>query len=235
MAEKKNNNWLVGVVAVLALLVVGEGLFLWNLYQKNSEMAAAVRQQSQRTINDAKKIFGSPLLAQNKNIRPFARSGFFQRDPFQELQRMHDELDRLMAGVFQNNLVPPRPNAALPSLSPMMTAVPTFAPDADYEETEDNIVLKFDMPGMEKDRIKVRVEDSVLTVEGERKSEQKTGDESQGFYSSEIQYGSYSRSMSLPPYADGDKVQANYANGVLTVTIPKKKGVAPQAKTVPIA
>jgi HSP20 family protein len=234
MADKKNNNWLIAVVVVLALLVAGEGLFLWSLYQKNNEMAALVKQQSQRTINDAKKIFGSPLLSQNKNIRPFARSGFFQRDPFQELQRMHDELDRLMAGVFQNSMIPPRPNAALPSVSTMMMAIPTFAPDADYEETANNIILKFDMPGMEKDKIKVRVEDGILTVEGERKSEQKAGDESAGFYSSEIQYGSYSRSMSLPPTVDGDKVQANYDKGVLTVTIPKKKGVTSEPKTVPI-
>jgi len=232
MAEKKKNNILTVLVALLAFLVIAEGLFLFNLSRKNNELSSMIRTGSRGAMNGAKKLLDSPLLAPGKPAQPFARSGFFQYDPFHELQRMHEEIDRFMNGVVQNGYIP----QPISSLAPTATVVPvpTLSPNADYDETSDKIILHFDMPGMDKDKIQVRVENGVLTVEGERKSEKKSGDASGGFYSSEVQYGSYSRSMTLPPNVDGDKVEASYDKGILTVTFPKTKGAPAAAKTVPI-
>ncbi len=232
MVEKKNNNVLFMVVGLLAVLVVAEGLFLLHLSQKNNELSDLIKQESRRTVNGAKSLLDSPFLNSKKSAQPFARSGFFQYDPFRELQRMHEEIDRFMNGVLQSGYVPQPVSSLAPAA--VMAPVPTLSPNADYEETEDSITLHFDMPGLDKDKIKVRVENGMLTVEGERKSEKQTGDASGGFYSSEVQYGSYSRSMSLPPNVDGDKVEASYDKGVLTLIFPKRKGVTSGSRTVPI-
>jgi len=222
MPEKKNNSVLFVIVGLLTILVVAEGLFLLHLSQKNSEMASLIKQESRRTVDGAKKL----------TAQPFARSGFFQYDPFHELQRMHEEIDRFMNGVLQNGYVPQPVSSLAPAA--VIPPVPTLSPNADYEETADSIILHFDMPGLDKDKIKVRVENGMLTVEGERKSEKQSGDASGGFYSSEVQYGSYSRSMSLPPNVDGDRVEASYDKGVLTLVFPKRRGAASGPKTVPI-
>ena len=231
MAEKKTSSLFAGIIAVLAVLVAGEGLFLFNLYQQNDQLVSSLKRSGIETQKPT-----SPFSLNGKNARPFTKSGFLQYDPFHELQRMHQEMDRFMTSLMQNaNIptpaIPPSPTAGqLATIGP----IPTLSPNADYEETEESLILHFDMPGMDKDRIKVRVENGILTVEGERKSEKKSGDASQDYYSSEVQYGSYYRSMTLPPIADDSKVEAAYENGVLTLTFPKKKGVASEAKTVPI-
>ena len=160
MAEKKNNNALIAIVSILAVLVVAEGLFLFHLSQKNSEMASLIKQESRKTVDGAKRLLDSP--------RPFARSGFFQYDPFHELQRMHEEIDRFMNGVLQNGYMPQPISSMAPAA--VMSPIPTLSPNADYKETGDSITLHFDMPGMDKDKIRVRVENGMLTVEGERRS-----------------------------------------------------------------
>lgn len=233
MVEKKNNNALFAIVGLLAVLVVAEGLFLLHLSQKNNEMASLIKQESRKTVDGAKRLLDSPFMNSGKSARPFARSGFFQYDPFHELQRMHEEIDRFMNGIMQSGYLP----QPVSSLGPIAATLPasTLSPNADYDETEDKVVLHFDMPGLDKDKIKVRVENGMLTVEGERKSEKESGDVSGGFYKSEVRYGSYSRSMSLPPNVDGDKVEASYDKGILTVTFPKKKGALATAKTVAIS
>ena len=110
----------------------------------------------------------------------------------------------------------------------------TFA-DADIRETDKEIFVKMDLPGMQKDKITVKIEDfKILRVKGERESEKVTEKTTQAGYTSRIerQHGAFERLIELPALADDKKTQAKYENGVLTITL--KKLESKKEVTVPI-
>ncbi len=92
----------------------------------------------------------------------------------------------------------------------------------DIFETENELVLKADIPDVDPKNVGIQLENGTLTLKGERKfeNEQKNG---KGFHRIERSYGSFVRAFSLPDTVDGDKVKADYKNGVLTITLRKKK------------
>lgn len=99
-------------------------------------------------------------------------------------------------------------------------------PSVDIIEEEDKVTLKADMPGLEKNDIKVVVNEGLLTIEGSRNETRE--EKGKGFTRTERFMGTFSRSFNLPPWADGSKVLADYKNGVLTVTIPKTEQSRPK-------
>jgi HSP20 family protein len=101
-----------------------------------------------------------------------------------------------------------------------------FAPSFEVKETTDSFVLKADLPGVAEADLDVSVHNSVLTVSGSRQAEERKEGESYALY--ERQFGSFSRSFSLPDMADGERIEANLANGVLTLTIGKKAEAKPR-------
>lgn len=101
-----------------------------------------------------------------------------------------------------------------------------FMPRVDIRETNDNVQLVFELPGMEKKDIKVVVKDNVLTVSGERKVA--TDDSEVRFVRSEIFVGSFTRSFTLPETIDSEKITADYRNGLLEITLAKKEAVKPK-------
>src|SRR5215207_6090602 len=94
-----------------------------------------------------------------------------------------------------------------------------WVPAMDLLETADHFVLRADLPGMTQEDVKIELEDSTLTVSGERKSEHE--DKQEGYYRVERAFGSFSRSLTLPKGVDGDAVTAGFENGVLEIRIPK--------------
>jgi|SRR5690348_12599889 len=106
----------------------------------------------------------------------------------------------------------------------------TWVPPVDICETEDSLVLKAELPGIKSDDVEIRVEDNTLYLKGERKFEKEVKDEN--FHQVERSYGSFSRSFSLPSSIDSDKVKAEYQNGILTLTMPKREEAKP--KTIKI-
>ena len=101
-----------------------------------------------------------------------------------------------------------------------------FAPRVDIVEDDDQLRLTFEVPGMEKGDIKVVVADSKLTVSGEKKVSREIKDENR--VRSEINTGSFSRSFSLPDSVNAEKVAADYKNGMLEVSLPKKEERKPK-------
>ena len=94
-----------------------------------------------------------------------------------------------------------------------------WIPAMDLVETDDHLVLKADLPGLDRDDVEIEVKDNVLNVSGERKTEHE--DSSNGYHRMERSYGRFSRSLSLPQGVDADQVQAEFDKGVLEVRIPK--------------
>lgn len=101
-----------------------------------------------------------------------------------------------------------------------------FAPAFEVKETSDAFILKADLPGVEDKDLDVAVHAGVLSVSGSRQAEERKEGESYALY--ERQFGSFTRSFSLPDLADAEKVSAKLDNGVLTLTIGKKAEAKPR-------
>ncbi len=107
-----------------------------------------------------------------------------------------------------------------------------FIPRVEVIEDKDQLKLQAELPGLEKDAIRVMVEDGVLTISGERKSQ----DEENGpdYVWSEISNGSFSRSFTLPDYVEAEKIKADYKNGILVLSLPKAEKSKPKEIEVKI-
>jgi HSP20 family protein len=101
-----------------------------------------------------------------------------------------------------------------------------WSPAVDIFETEDELVLKADVPEVDMKDIDLRVENQTLTLSGERKFEK--DDARKGYHRIERAYGQFTRSFSLPSTVDTEKVEASYSNGVLSVKLPKKAAAKPR-------
>lgn len=109
----------------------------------------------------------------------------------------------------------------------------SWAPAVDISETENDVVLKADVPGVKLDDLDIRLENGTLTVKGERKFEKEEKDK--GFHRIERGYGAFSRAFTLPETLDAEKVKADYKDGVLTITIAKKEIAKPRQVKVEIS
>jgi len=107
-----------------------------------------------------------------------------------------------------------------------------WSPAVDILETENELILKADLPDVELKDIDVRVENETLTLKGERKFEKDNG--AKGFHRIERNYGSFVRSFAVPTTVDPEKVAAEYKNGVLTVKLPKKEAAKPRQVKVEV-
>src|SRR2546428_12869840 len=138
-------------------------------------------------------------------------------DPFREFSTMQDRMNR-MNRLFRESYSPEGPEEALTTTS--------FAPPVDIYEDEHNITLKIEVPGIDEKDIDIRVENNLLTVHGERKIEKEEKEEN--YRRVERQYGSFTRTFTLPNTVDTENVQANYDKGVLKITLPKKAEAKPK-------
>jgi HSP20 family protein len=134
-------------------------------------------------------------------------------EPFRELTTLQDRMNRLFRDTYGDG----RDEALTTS---------NFAPPVDVYEDEHNITLKIEVPGIEEKDIDVRIENNTLTVHGERKFEKEEKEEN--FRRVERQYGSFTRSFTLPTTVDADKVQAHYDKGILKVQLAKKAEAKPK-------
>lgn len=101
-----------------------------------------------------------------------------------------------------------------------------WTPEIDIYENDDNFVIEADIPGMDIKDIKIEVQDNTLTIKGEKKFEEKT--EEDKYIRVERLYGSFYRSLSLPMNVDSDKIDANYKDGTLVLTLPKTEQAKPK-------
>ena len=101
-----------------------------------------------------------------------------------------------------------------------------FMPAVDIEENDGEFVVKADLPEVKKEEIKVHVQEGVLTIEGERKQEKE--EKGKRFHKIEREYGRFVRRFALPSEVDGDKVRAEFKDGVLRVSLPKAPAARPK-------
>ncbi|HYL36554.1 MAG TPA: Hsp20/alpha crystallin family protein [Bryobacteraceae bacterium] len=117
-------------------------------------------------------------------------------------------------------------------MSDQETARP-WSPAVDILETENDLVLNADIPGVELKDVDINLENGTLTLKGERKFEKE--EKNKGFHRMERSYGSFVRYFTVPDTVDSEHVRAEYHNGVLTVTLPKKEIAKPKAIKVQVS
>src|SRR5256712_11360187 len=137
-------------------------------------------------------------------------------EPFREFSTMQDRMNR-MNRLFRESYSPEGPEEALTTTS--------FAPPVDIYEDEHTITLKIEVPGIDEKDIDVRIENNTLTVHGERKIEK--AEKEENYRRIERQYGSFTRTFTLPNTVDSESVSANYEKGVLKVQLAKKAEAKP--------
>jgi HSP20 family protein len=135
-------------------------------------------------------------------------------DPRRDLATMQDRINRFVRESYS----PEGPEEALTTTN--------FAPPVDIYEDEHNITLKMEVPGIDEKDIDVRIENTTLTVHGERKIEKEEKEEN--FRRIERQYGSFTRSFMLPSSVDTGQVSANYDKGMLKISLAKKAEAKPK-------
>jgi HSP20 family protein len=135
-------------------------------------------------------------------------------EPVRELGTIQNEMNRLFNTFFDT---PTHSNGS---------TYRRWVPAMDLVESDGEYVLKADLPGLSEGDVKIEVDDRVLTISGERKSE--TEDRKEGYYRIERSYGSFARSLTLPEGVDSEAVKANFENGVLEVRIPKPEARKPK-------
>ncbi len=130
-------------------------------------------------------------------------------DPFRDLRTLQEEVNRLFTGNIARGF------------DDEGIARGAWSPSVDIYENKDHIVLEAELPGMKREDFDLSVENNVITLRGERHFEKK--DESDNYHRVERAYGSFTRSFTLPNSVTAEGANAEYSNGVLRVTLPKRE------------
>src|SRR6266545_8430378 len=142
-------------------------------------------------------------------------------EPLRELSSLQNEMNRLFGTVFDT-----------PGRGGNGGTMRRWMPAMDLLETADHFVMRADLPGMTQDDVTIELEESTLTVSGERKAEHEERQE--GFYRVERAFGRFSRSLTLPKGVDPEAVSASFDNGVLEVRIPKPEERKPRRISITV-
>jgi HSP20 family protein len=131
------------------------------------------------------------------------------RNPFGLLQRFADEMDRMFEGAMFGRTAAPATWRGVEDI---------WAPQVDVFQRGTELVIRADVPGLDKDDIKVELQDDAIVIQGERRREHE--DERNGVYRSERSYGSFYRAIPLPQGSMTDQATARFKNGVLEIVMP---------------
>lgn len=130
-------------------------------------------------------------------------------DPFRELRGLHDDMNRLFMSNFSRGFDQEGFTSG------------AWSPSVDIFENKDSLVLEAELPGMNREDIELSIENNVITIGGSRKFEKK--DEGDNYHRVERSYGSFTRSFTLPQSVTSENVTAEFNNGVLRVSLPKRE------------
>jgi HSP20 family protein len=130
---------------------------------------------------------------------------FFTLNPFEMMKQFTEEMDKTFGGFglwrgFEKGAI--------------------WSPAIEVFEKDGKLIVRAELPGVDKDNVKIEMTDEGLVVKGERKSEHKEEDKEKGFFKSEMTYGSFFRRIPLPEGVKFDDVKAHFTNGVLEITVP---------------
>lgn len=140
-------------------------------------------------------------------------------DPFRDLSILQERMNRVFEDASGRSWKSDEPSATT-----------SWSPAVDIYETENEIVVQAELPGVERKDITLNLENNVLTLKGERRFEKESNQDN--YHRIERAYGNFSRAFSIPTLVDEDKIRADYKDGILKIALPKKEQV--KAKQIQI-
>ena len=143
-------------------------------------------------------------------------------DPFKDFLSLHDRINRLFEDVWGGE------RGKLPSL----LGERMWSPALDMYETDKDVVVKAELPGLKAKDVDISVDGDMLTIKGDRKFEEEVKEEN--FYRLERRYGSFERVIPLPADVKKDAIKASYKNGILEVHLPKEEEAKPKRLKVKV-
>jgi HSP20 family protein len=157
-----------------------------------------------------------------KNLVPFGKRSIPAKreegSPFSLLRR---EMDSLFDNFFQGF-----------DLEPFEARFGAFSPKVDVTESDKEIKITAELPGLDEKDIEVSLQNNMLTMKGEKKEEKE--DKGKDYYRMERSYGSFSRTIPLPIEVETDKVEAKFKKGVLNITLPKSAKAVAETKKIAV-
>jgi HSP20 family protein len=157
-----------------------------------------------------------------------------QLDPFQTMRR---EMDRMFDRFFGRGF-------GLPSARRMFETEPFWrggeegfsfsAPAIDFAEDENAYHLTAELPGLSEKDVNLSLSDDLLTISGEKREERQEQEKDKNYHYSERRFGSFRRTIQLPQHIDRDKIEANFRNGVLNVTLPKSQDARQRQRKIEV-
>jgi HSP20 family protein len=136
-------------------------------------------------------------------------------DPFRDLNMLQDRMNRLFEDAGRG---------ARRNEEPASTTI--WSPAVDIYETDGEIIVQAELPGMDRKDISINLENNVLTIRGDRQFKKETKEDN--YHRIERSYGGFSRSFSIPTTVDEEKIRADYKDGVLKIVLPKKEQAKPK-------
>ena len=141
-------------------------------------------------------------------------------EPFEEIKRLEEEIDDIFNQFWRSTRIP---KLSLPRLKPGKEIASfestMWNPAVDVIEKESEVIVKCDLPGVDKKDVKIKINHESITITGESRKEKKQ--EEENYYIEERVYGAFSKVIPLPSEVDPEKVQAKFENGVLEIKVPK--------------
>jgi HSP20 family protein len=201
---------------------------------------AGDRQRSIQTSNEQSRGANEPSRGTGMERQSQSTPGAYGAtgSPFSLMRRMAEDMDRLFEdfgfGLPGFAVAPALSNPSLQRRGGSANALQRggWIPQIETFRRGDKLVLRADLPGLRKEDVSVEIEDGILTISGERSSEDV--DDREGYYHSERSYGQFQRSLALPEGVSGDNCEATFKDGVLEVTIPMPKQAERSARRVQI-
>ncbi len=220
----KANHWLIILVVVLLIVMSGQTWLLWKMH-------------TERKAESRSEDVYRPVVAKSNSVSPrpghAIRSPQFQWsfgqsadtwDPFREMDDMQNMMNRMFRDSFNRGMMTQGVSGGH-ALS--------YNPDIDILSKDNEYVVTVDLPGIEKDKIDVKVKNGQLILSGQREAQKET-DEDSGFYQMERSFGSFYRTFPLPEDAASEGIKAESKNGVLTIHIPRVKDAQKSASNIMI-
>jgi len=147
--------------------------------------------------------------------------------PMRELENIRRDMERLV-----DEFIEPFPRRSLVRW-PRLTESGALVPNVELINRDSEFLVRVELPGMDKKDIDLTITDDTLTIKGEARRSEEFKDED--YYLSEISYGRFARTITVPAEVDSDRAKARFQNGILEVTLPKKKEAKPKEIKVEVA
>lgn len=208
------NNILISVGVVLILIIAYQSYHLTKLSKQVNELSRGNTETSPLAQLQPPSS-SNPKQADPNSLFDFRRFDDDNWNPFQEIQRMQNEMNKMM-GDFRAQF-----RGAPGGADPFQGF--SFSPSVDLREEDDRYVVVADIPNSDESNINVKLQDNRLVISAATKGKRKADPGKNSMLRNERFAGRFERVIDLPSPVDGDRMKTDYKDGVLTVTLPKRK------------